>query len=82
MIGTPNYNIRCSKLNGDDAKSHVSMRGDDEPTATTQMANGYTTRCNKLPGSTAVDVLDTEDMTFDLIAQNTAFAHGDQHFKD
>lgn len=53
---------------GDDAKSSMSMRVDDEPTATTHKLSGGST---KYKGRNMVDVLDSEDMSFDLIMQNS-----------
>ena len=83
MSVSPNRNVRFSKLAGEDSKSNncVSMRGDDEPTATTHVHNGFATR-PRIPSGAAADVLDAEDMSFDLIAQNTVIANGDKHFKD
>ena len=47
----------------------MSMRVDDEPTATTHKLSGGSTKYKT--ANNMVDVLDTEDMSFDLIMQNS-----------
>ena len=56
---------------GDDAKSSMSMRVYDEPTATTHKLSVGSTKDKTANNMTGVDVLDSEDMSFDLIMQNS-----------
>ena len=59
---------------GDDVKSSISMRVDDEPTEITNKMLGDLTKTRTVMqnANTMADALDSEDMTFDMTMQNSA----------